>query len=325
MSTLVNASPLVKEEIKRGAKPPVELSARLSLIVRYAILVIISLIFLTPFALALTGSFKTSAEIEKYPPQFLPAIPQWENWQRVFRDGALTTASPDDAASQGNCKGGWLSGAFGSYCFPYWLSNSVFLAVLRVLTQVFFSALAGYAFARMEFPGKNIVFAFMLATMMIPGAVRLIPGYVLITKIGWINTYWSLIVPSLVEPFGIFLMTQFFKAIPKEIEEAAFMDGADRFFIFWRVVMPLARPALITLAILSFQGSWNDFLTPLLYLNKPIAYTLPVGLAYFKSTYNTLWNFILVGSMFNTIPVLIIFFIFNRYFIEGVAYTGVKG
>lgn len=303
---------------------------RIGQVFRYGLLVVISLLFLAPFLLALSGTFKTNEEIEAYPPRFLPNDIRADNWTHVLQDGVIQNLdNPNDPTTLGNCRGGWLTGILGerngSYCFPYWLMNSVFLAVLRVLTATFLGALAGYAFARMEFPGKNVIFSFMLATLMIPGAVTLIPGYVLITRIGWINTYWALVIPGLVGVFGIFLMTQFLKAIPKELEEAAFIDGGDRFFIFWRIVLPLARPALITLAILSFQGSWNDFLGPLLYLNKPINFTLPVGLSFFKQAFNTLWNYILVGSMFNTIPVLIIFFIFNRYFIEGVSYTGVKG
>lgn len=217
---------------------------------------------------------------------------------------------------------GWL----GPYCFPYWLWNSFFLAALNVMTRVFFAILAGYAFARMEFPGKNVVFTFMLATLMLPGAVTLIPGYVLIADLGWVGVPWSLVFPSLVEVFGIFLMTQFLKAIPRDLEEAARVDGASQWQIVWRVVIPLARPALVTLAILSFQGSWNAFQGPLLYLRGDNSvFTLPVGLNLFKAQFRTQWNFILIGSMFNAIPVLILFLIFNRYFIEGVSYSGVKG
>lgn len=230
------------------------------------------------------------------------------NWINVFRAG--------------QCADGWL----GSSCFPYWLWNSVFLAAINVLTRVALAAIAGYAFARMEFPGKNVIFTFMLVTLMVPGAVTLIPGYVLIADLGWVGTFWSLIIPGAVEVFGIFLMTQFLKAVPKDLEEAARVDGASQWQIITRVVMPLARPALVTLAILSFQASWNAFQGPLLYLRgDPSVFTLPVGLQFFQQQFRQQWNLTLIGSMFNAIPVLVIFLIFNRYFIEGVSYSGIKG
>jgi multiple sugar transport system permease protein len=279
------------------------------LALRYVVLVAIGLAFLTPFILAFFGSFKTNREILSYPPRLFPEVWQFQNWVRVFRSGSTA-----------------CEGYLGSYCFPYWLWNSVWLAVVRVLLRTTLALFAGYAFARMRFPGKEIIFSLMLGTMMIPGAVTLIPGYVLIVKyLGWGNSYWALIVPGAVEVFGIFLMTQFLKAVPVELEEAAFIDGASRFTIVKDVVMPLAKPALLTLAILAFQASWNGFLGPLLYLNTQPKFTLPVGMMFFRQQFREDWNLILVGSMFNAIPVLIIFFIFQGYFIEGVSYSGLKG
>jgi multiple sugar transport system permease protein len=279
-------------------------------LLRYLILILIGLAFMLPFILAFIGSFKTNREILAYPPRFLPAEWQVNNWSRVFVSGSTA------------CAGGML----GDYCFLYWLWNSVFLAVIRVLTRTTLALFAGYAFARMRFPGKEIVFSLMLGTMMIPGAVTLIPGFVLMAKyLRWTNTYWSLIVPGAVEVFGIFLMTQFLKAVPIELEEAAFIDGASRFQIVKNVVAPLSKPALLTLAILAFQASWNEFLGPLLYLNSQPKFTLPVGLQFFRYQFREDWNLILVGSMFNAIPVLVIFFFFQRYFIEGVSYAGLKG
>jgi multiple sugar transport system permease protein len=279
------------------------------LILRYLVLIGIGLAFVTPFILAFFGSFKTNREILSYPPRLSPEVWQFNNWTRVFRSGSTA-----------------CEGLLGEYCFPYWLWNSVWLAVVRVLLRTTLAVFAGYAFARMRFRGKEVIFALMLGTMMIPGAVTLIPGYVLIVKyLGWGNSYWALIVPSAVEVFGIFLMTQFLKAVPKELEEAAFIDGASRFTIVKDVVMPLARPAILTLAILGFQASWNGFLGPLLYLNTQPKFTLPVGLMFFRQQFREDWNLILVGSMFNAIPVLILFFFFQGYFIEGVSYAGLKG
>jgi ABC-type glycerol-3-phosphate transport system permease component len=281
-----------------------------SMLFRYLVLIVIGLAFMTPFILAFFGSFKTNREILSFPPKFLPEIWHFDNWVRVFQAGSTA------------CIGGWL----GDYCFPYWIWNSVFLAVIRVLTRTTLALFGGYAFARMRFPGKGIVFSFMLGTMMIPGAVTLIPGFVLMAKyLRWTDTYWSLIVNGAVEVFGIFLMTQFLKAIPKELEEAAFIDGASHFQIVRIVVTPLAKPALLTLAILAFQSSWNEFLSALLYLSSQPMYTLPVGLQFFRSQYREDWNLILAGSLFNAIPVLIIFFFFQKYFIEGVSYSGLKG
>jgi multiple sugar transport system permease protein len=279
------------------------------LILRYVVLLFIGLAFLLPFILAFFGGFKTNREILSYPPRLLPEVWHFDNWKRVFQSGSTA------------CEG-WL----GGYCFPYWLWNSVWLAVVRVLLRTALALFGGYAFARLRFPGKEVIFSLMLGTMMIPGAVTLIPGYVLIVKyLGWGNSYWSLIVPGAVEVFGIFLMTQFLKAVPVELEESAFIDGASRFQIVKDVVAPLAKPALLTLAILAFQASWNEFLGPLLYLNTQPRFTLPVGLQFFRQQFREDWNLILVGSMFNAIPVLVIFFFFQRYFIEGVSYSGLKG
>jgi ABC-type glycerol-3-phosphate transport system permease component len=165
----------------------------------------------------------------------------------------------------------------------------------------------------------------MLASMMIPGAVTLIPAYVLITKLGMIDTYWSLLVPGAVGAGTIFLLTQFLKSVPRELEEAAFMDGASRFRIYKDVVIPLARPALLTVFILQFQGMWNAFLGPLLYLNTPKMWMLNVALSIFQQQYKAQWNLTLVAAMFNAIPVLLLFAFFSRYYIEGISYAGLKG
>src|SRR5688572_174899 len=209
--------------------------------------------------------------------------------------------------------------------FLRWLFNTALLSVIRAFVMVIFCSMAAYAFARMRFPGKNLIFNFMLASMMIPGAVTLIPNYVLIAKLGWVNTAYALIFPSIVNAFGIFMLTQFLKAVPRELEEAAFIDGASYFQIYKDVVLPLARPALLTLFILQFQGMWNDFLPPLLYLNTPDMWVMNVALSVFQQQYTAQWNLTLVGAMISAIVPLTIFFFFSRYYIEGVSYAGVKG
>jgi multiple sugar transport system permease protein len=272
--------------------------------VRYILITALEFLVFMPFILSFLGTFKSNAEVTAYPPTILPRELHPENWPATW-----------------NVE---ISGA-GPNVFARWFFNSFWLALLNMVTQLFFCSLAAYAFARMRFFGKDVIFAFIIASMAIPGAITLIPGYVFFARLGWINTYLPLIIPKLVVPFGIFMLTQFFKSIPKELEEAAYMDGASRFGTYWNVALPLSRPALITLAIIQFQGSWNDFLGPLLYLRDAKLLTLTVGLNFFKTQYAVEWSKILVGSMFNAIPILILFFIFNKYYMEGASYSGLAG
>ncbi|MEN6522457.1 MAG: carbohydrate ABC transporter permease [Anaerolineaceae bacterium] len=278
------------------------ISYYLSLIIRFLLLTLLGLISLTPFILAALGTFKTNAEIIAFPPKLFPADWLFENWAKVWNT---------DIGQGGT--------------FPRWLFNTAFLSVTVATLQIICCSMAAYAFARLNFTGKKAVFNFMLATMMIPGAVTLIPAYVLITKLHLINTYWALIIPGAVSAGGIFILTQFFKSIPKDLEEAAVIDGAGHIKIFSYVILPLARPALLTVFILQFQGMWNAFLQPLLYENSPNMYVLNVALSIFQQQYKAQWNLTLVGAMFNAIPILLLFFLFSRYYIEGIAYTGVKG
>jgi len=268
----------------------------------YVMLIGIGIVLFTPFILAALGSFKTDAEIIAWPPKFLPDNWLFKNWSKVWNTDL---------------------GAGGT--FPRWLFNTAFLAVSTALLKVIGCSMAAYAFARLKFPGRDLALNFMLGTMMIPGAVTLIPAYVLMTKLRLINTYWSLILPGMVDAGSIFMLTQFFKSIPRDLEEAAIIDGASQVQTYKDVILPLARPALLTVFILQFQGMWNNFLTPLLYLNSPRMWVLNVALSVFQDNYKAQWNLILVGAMFNAIPVLVLFFFFSRYYIEGVSYAGVKG
>jgi len=274
----------------------------LSMALRYLVLTAIGLVLFTPFILATLGSFKTDAEIIAFPPKFLPQNWLVENWAKVWNT---------DLGQGGT--------------FPRWLFNTAFLAVTVAVLEVIFCSMAAYSFARLKFPGRDLVFNFMLGTLMIPGAVTLIPGFVLMGKLHLLNTFWSLILPGMVSAGGIFMLTQFFKSIPSDLEEAALIDGASHLQIFKDVILPLARPALLTVFILQFQAMWNAFLQPLLYLNTPDKYVLNVALSIFQQQFKAQWNLTLVGAMFNAIPVLLLFFIFSRYYIEGVAYAGVKG
>ncbi len=209
--------------------------------------------------------------------------------------------------------------------FFRWFFNIAVLATVRAFVMVIFCSMAAYAFARMRFPGRGALFNFMLATMMLPTAVTLIPAYIIIAKLGWVNTAYGLVFPYLADAFGIFMLTQFLKSIPRDLEEAAFIDGASHFQIYKDVLLPLARPALLTLFIIQFQGMWNDFLIPLLYLNTPDMWVMNVALSVFQQNYSEQWNLTLVGAMINALIPLSMFFFFSRYYIEGVSYAGVKG
>lgn len=273
-------------------------------VVRYFLLILMTIIFLGPFIMALLGSFKSTAEVLQWPPTFLPS--QW----RVANYSDVWNVLPDPN---------------GNSYFPRWFLNSFILSSSVVIAQLFFCSLAGFAFARLRMPGRGFVFAAMLATLMIPGMVLMIPQYQILNALGLVNTYGAIIIPNLVSAGMIFMLTQFFRSIPKDLDEAAWIDGAGIFTTYWRVILPLTKPALITLALLSFQGMWNNYLGPLILLNTLDMYPLTVGLGFLKGQYATFYNVVLAGSMFNTIPMVILFMIFSRFYVQGATYSGVKG
>jgi ABC-type glycerol-3-phosphate transport system permease component len=289
---------------KTSAEPGRPPSFYIEALVRYGLLTLLALIAFAPFILSFLGTFKTNAELAAFPPTILPKQWNFDNWVRVWNFTLPTV--------QGRV-------------LPRWLFNSAWLALVNVLLRLFFCSLAAYAFARMRFPGRDFLFAIVIASLALPAEITLIPGYVFYARINWVNTYWPLIVPDLAVPIGIFMLAQFFKSIPKELEEAAYIDGASRFRTYWSVALPLSRPALLTLAILQFQGAWNDYTKPLLFLQQPDLMTLTVGMAFFRFQYVNDLSAILVGAMFNAIPMLIIFFIFNKYYMEGASYSGLAG
>ncbi len=289
---------------RTSAEPGRPLSFYIEAVVRYGLLALLSLIAFAPFILSFLGTFKTNAELGAFPPAILPRQWSLDNWVRVWNFTLPTV--------QG-------------LVLPRWLFNSTWLALTNVLLRLFFCSLAAYAFARMRFPGRDFLFAVVIASLALPPEITLIPGYVFYARINWVNTYWPLIVPDIAVPIGIFMLTQFFKSIPKELEEAAYIDGASRFRTYWSIALPLSRPALLTLAILQFQGAWNDYTKPLLFLQKPDLMTLTIGMAFFRFQYVNDLSAILVGAMFNAIPMLIIFFIFNKYYMEGASYSGLAG
>ncbi len=217
---------------------------------------------------------------------------------------------------------GWTSMPFTKYTI-----NTTLYSIVVVLADLLSNSLVAYGFSRLRFPGRDILFGALLATMMIPGMVTMIPQYIMFAKLGWVGTYLPLTVPHLFAgAFFTFLLRQFFMGLPQELSEAARIDGANDLWIWWKVVLPLSKPVLATVAIFSFEGAWNDYVGPVLYLNDSNLYTLQVGLALFKSTSDTPWQELMATSIVVMLPIIIIFSTFQRYFVEGAGISGgIKG
>jgi multiple sugar transport system permease protein len=263
----------------------------------YMVLVAYAVITLIPFLWALSSSFKTLDEIVSGTISFIPKQFTLDNYKQIFIEQKM---------------------------FPRWLLNSAIIAVIVTVLNLLFNSMAGYALARLQFPGKKSLFIIILAVLMIPAQVTMIPNYLILKQLGWLNSYQGMIVPTMVNATFIFMMRQFFINFPKELEEAAELDGLSRLGIFFRIVLPLARPALAAQAIFVFMSSWNDFMRPLIVLSDPQLFTLPLGLSSFKDQYISYWNYIMAASMVFTLPVLVIYVFFNRYFIKGISFTGGK-
>jgi len=263
----------------------------------YAGLCLYAIITFLPFAWALSASFKPLAEIILGGINFIPQQFTLDNYKKIFIQEPL---------------------------FGRWLLNSIFVAICVTGFNLLFNSMAGYALARIRFLGSKFLFLLILAILMIPGQITLIPSYLILKTLGWLNSYQGLIVPNVVNATFIFMMRQFFLSFPKELEEAASLDGLSRWETFLSIVLPLAKPALAAQAIFIFMGTWNNFLTPLIILSDPEMFTLPLGLNAFKGQYITYWNYIMAASMVLTLPALAIYAFFNRYFIQGVTFTGGK-
>ncbi|MDV2686216.1 carbohydrate ABC transporter permease [Alkalihalophilus lindianensis] len=208
--------------------------------------------------------------------------------------------------------------------FIRWLFNSVVIAVVGTLLNILFNSMAGYALARLSFPGKKTLFVLVLAVLMIPGQVTMIPNYLILKELGWLNSYQGMIVPAMVNATFIFMMRQFFINFPREVEEAAAIDGLSRMGTFFRIVLPMAKPALAAQAIFVFMALWNDFMRPLIVMSETSMYTLPVGLNAFQSENVSFWNYVMSASMIFTLPVLLIYIFFSRFFLDGLSFRGDK-
>lgn len=267
-------------------------------IIIYVLLILIALLMLFPLLWLLSTSFKSQGEdIFSFPPQLIPQQFTLENFSLV-----------------------WQNYPFGRYLF-----NSIITAVLTVSLNLLFCSLAAYPLARLDFKGKNLIFALVIATIMIPFQIVMIPLYILVSQLGLLNNYFGIILPQIASAFGIFLLRQAFQGVPKELEEAARMDGCSELGIWWHIMLPAVRPATITLAIFVFIGSWSDFLWPLIVLNQPDYYTLPLGVAGLASSLDLNWRFIAAGSIISIVPVLLLFLFLQKYIIPSSASSGVKG
>jgi multiple sugar transport system permease protein len=264
----------------------------------YLLLILGILVMVGPFLWMLLGSLKPEAEFLVNPPTFLPKAPTTDNFERLF----------------------------GKLDFPRFFFNSSVVALVVTAGNVLFCPMLGYALAKLQWRGKRPVLALVLATLMVPAGITLIPNFILMANLGLVNTYPGLILPFLVGPFGVFLTRQFMYGIPDELIEAARIDGANEWRIFWQVVLPITVPVLATLGILTFLGSWNNFIYPLVMAQEPNMYTLPVALATFATgQYQADHGMLMAGSVVLVVPVLVIFILFQRWITEGIATTGLKG
>jgi multiple sugar transport system permease protein len=260
------------------------------------VLITVCATMIVPFLWMVITSLKTTDQIFTWPPVWIPKPVVWYNYVKAT-----------------------------SY-FPFfrYLQNTAFITVFIVIGQLFTCSMGGYAFARLRFPGREAVFLLYLATMMVPGQVTIIPLYLWFKALGWLDTYYAIIVPGLFSAFGTFMLRQFFLTLPRELEDAALVDGCSFFWIYSRIILPLSKPALATLAIFTFMGSWNSFFWPLIILNTPEKMTLSVGLALFVGPFDTTFNTLMAASVLVLLPVIIVYILGQKYFVQGVVMSGLK-
>ncbi len=304
METTVQTARVIETPRRRpGWRPHMSFWA----VIAFILLVILSIMWLVPFAWMLSTSLKDAREV--FSPNWIPEHITWQNFADAFSYGSWTA----------------------------WAMNTIIISVVAVIGKVLSTALVSYAFARLRWPGRDALFSIVLATMMLPGVVTMIPQFILFAKLpafgfqgsqSWVNTFLPLTVPAFTaDAFFIFLLRQFMRGIPMDLSEAAKIDGASELRIWWSIVMPLCKPALAAIAIFTFQGAWEDFMGPLLYLQSENLYTLQLGLRQFEFAAGgaPAWNQLMAASLVVMLPVVIIFIMFQRYFIEGVTLTGMGG
>ncbi|MHB0856787.1 MAG: carbohydrate ABC transporter permease [Anaerolineae bacterium] len=272
---------------------------RLQKAVVYVLLTVGGAVMMVPFFWLLSSSLKDPTKIYMLPPQWIPSPVRWDNYHRAV------TAIP----------------------YFMYMRNTLTITVFAVLGTVVSSSMSGYAFGRLRWPGRQVAFMIILSTLMLPGVVLMIPTYILYKQLHWLDTFYPLIVPYWFGggAFNIFLMRQFMMTIPRDLDEAARIDGATGFYIYANILLPLSRPALAIIAIFGFMHHWNDFMGPLIYLTSPEKRTLSLGLNYFKDMFRIQTELIMAGSTVMILPIIVLFLIAQRYFVQGIALTGMKG
>ncbi len=263
----------------------------------YVVLVVMAFIMILPFVWTVLTAFKTQAEALKVPPQILPSSWSFRNFTAVMEVLPFAT----------------------------FFLNTFLMMVFRVLGSVFLSALAAYAFARLEFPGRNLLFGVILLQMMVPGQIFILPQYMIVSKLGWLNTIKALILPGFVSTFGTFLLRQFFLALPKDLEEAAVLDGCSIWKTFWRVMLPLTKSGLVSVAIFTALFAWKDLMWPLIVNMSIDKMTLSSGLVNLMGQYSVDYPQLMAGSLIAIVPMILLFLIFQKQFVEGIATSGTKG
>lgn len=264
----------------------------------YLILIFGTLVTLVPFIWVLLTSLKPASEIIQIPPTFFPETWTLESYRTIFSDPNVPLAR--------------------------FYMNSLFVSVFRVFITIFTSTLAGFIFAKYRFWGKDIIFGFILVQLMIPFQVVMIPGYLILVKLGLVDTLWGLIIPSMVDAFGIFLMRQFIEGIPNELMDAARIDGSSEFGVYWRIILPQLGPAIAALGIFTFMGTWNDYLWPLIVITTHEKRTLPLLLTWYNSQHGTRYDLTMAASILVLLPILVVYAIFQRRFVRGITMTGFK-
>ena len=266
-------------------------------VVVYALLATLVIIMLGPYLYIFSSSFKETYTLISIPPQIIPEQLVWDNYTYILSE----------------------------LPFSLWFFNTILVAVLVTVGTVLIDALAAYAFAKKEFWGRDVLFGMMLATIMIPGALLLIPAFLITNWLGLLNSYGGLIIPALANVLGVFLLRQFMQTIPEELEHAARIDGCTDFGVFWRIILPLSAPALATLSIVVFTSQWNNLVWPLVVLNDKDLYTLPLGLALLRSEFQVNYGITSAAAFLSVVPLLIVFLFLQRYFLEGLTVGAVKG
>ncbi len=261
----------------------------------YLVLLTGGILMAIPFLWMIVTSLKPATEIFSY--EFLPKVPTLNNYVQVL----------------------------SKVPFARWYLNSLIVAMAVTLSVAFFDSLTGFVLAKYDFPGKQVIFVFILSTLMVPTEMLVIPWFIMSNSLNWVDTYWGIMFPGVIAAFGIFLMKQFMEGVPSELLDAARIDGVSEFGLFWRIALPLVKPALAALCIFTFLGNWNASLWPVIITERMDMRTLPVGLAFFSGEAGSSWELIMAGASMATVPVLIVFFIFQRQIIKGIALTGLKG